>query len=307
MNQSYKDFELIIVDDGSADMTAEISERIAGSDDRVRVLHQVNGGQSNARNNGTRAGRAPYVTYVDSDDRIEPCSLEYLMRALKESHADIACGRIDRVREDFELSGEAHAFSWEGFDRVAALSEMLTGRKLTVGPCCRLVPREWMLTNPFLEGKYYEDLSNTYKLNLKANKTAFVNAPLYHYVMRSGSITGRRHTTARQCMDYYESIGLCSRGVLERYPELRDDAAVLMARDYMSLYLSIRRCPERGRELQQIQDEVKLWMKKNWTTAFRNGKAPGNVRLRAMLFGLSPVLYEKAYYAGIHITGKRIG
>ena len=304
--QTYRDYELIIVDDGSTDDTPSISDEIMALDARVRVIHQENHGMSIARNIGTLAAKGSHVIYFDSDDRIEPCCLAYLVKALRESGADIACGLVDRVREDYELNGATAAFEYEVFDQNDAMSEMLTGRKLMVGTWCRLVPRAWMLEQPFLENKYYEDLSNTYRVNLMAEKVALVNCVLYHYVMRGGSITGRRQTTRKQCLDYYEAVNLCVDGTLAVYPELERDAAVLKMRDFMSLYLSIHRCTERDVQLDEIERRICEWMKKNWQHASSNAKAPRNVRLRSLLFGLSPWLYEKLYYIGIRVKGKAI-
>ena len=304
--QSFRGFEIILVDDGSKDNTPAICDKLATTDSRINVIHQQNGGLSNARNNGTRVASGEYVTYIDSDDRIEPVYLEYLVRAIKEESANIACGRIDRVKEDYEMTEETGEYSVETFDTKDTLSEMLTGKKLTVGACCRLVPREWQLQHPFLDGTYYEDLSNTYKINMLTKKTVFVDSVLYHYVMRGGSITGRKVTSVKQCIDYNNAINACHDTVLNTYPDLENDAAVLKARDYMSLYLSIQRCQEKNKELLHMEETIKTWMKHNWAKAANNPKAPKEVRLRVLLFRASPALYEKIYYIGIKAKGKAI-
>ena len=304
--QSFQDFEVILVDDGSKDNTPAVCDKLGSFDSRIQVIHQVNGGLSNARNNGTIKATGEYVTYIDSDDRIEPAYLEYLVRAITEEKADISCARIDRVKEDYELGQFPGQYCAETFDKRETLSEMLTGKKLTVGACCRLVPREWQLKNPFLDGTYYEDLSNTYKVNMLADKTVFVDAVLYHYVMRGGSITGRKVTSEKQCVDYNNAIDACYDTVMTSYPELENDAAVLKARDYMSLYLSIQRCREKNGNLLHMQQKIKVWMKKNWIKAAKNEKAPKEVRLRILLFRINPTLYEKIYYIGIRAKGKAI-
>ena len=302
--QTYENFEIVIVDDGSTDHTSDICDRY--EDKRIRVVHQVNGGLSNARNNGTNASAGDYVTFVDSDDRVEKDFLQELVDALVKTSADISCGRIDRVKEGEVPVADSSNSGIEVFNRKQAVSEMLTGKKIWVGACCRLIPKQWMLEEPFLEGKYYEDLSNTYRVNLKAENLAFVDKHLYHYVMHGGSITARRKPTKRQCLEYYEAIDLCSKGCLAAFPDLQNDVAVLMARDYMSLYLHIRRCDEKDAELAAMEKEIASWMKRNWRKAAGDRKAPRNVRMRTMLCGISPWLYEKIYYVGIKFTGKRI-
>ena len=304
--QSFQDYEVVLVNDGSTDNTASVCDDLSKLDQRIQVIHQVNGGLSNARNNGTKKAVGEYVTYIDSDDRIEPTYLEYLVRAIREENADIACGRIDRVKEDYEMTGITGEYTVEAFNTRDTLSEMLTGKKLTVGACCRLVPREWQLQYPFLDGTYYEDLSNTYEVNMLSKKTVFVDAVLYHYVMRGGSITGRKVTSAKQCKDYNNAIDACYDTVLKVWPDLENDAAVLKARDYMSLYLSIQRCGEKDDLLLQTERRLKKWMKANWSRAAKNPKAPKDVRLRTLLFRISPALYKKIYYIGVRFKGKAI-
>ena len=253
----------------------------------------------------TKAAQGEFVTYVDSDDRIDPHYLEYLVRAVKETGASLASGQFDRARETQKDFLQAGAFRVRLLSQKEALREMVTG-SLPVGACCKLGKREAYLQNPFCEGKYYEDLSNTYRILLEHETTAVVDIPLYHYVMRGGSITGKKQTTQKQCVDYYEAIQSCWNGVISQYPELKDDAAVLKARDLMSLYLSINRCSEKSGNLEQMAEEAKQWVKSRWRQTCLNADAPREFRLRLMLFGISPMLYQNLYYIGIRLKGKAI-
>lgn len=306
IGQTYGDFELIIVNDGSTDKTLDICDEFCHKDKRVKVLSQVNGGPSIARNNGVKSASCKYITFIDADDRVEKYYLEFLVSALNRSKADMVCARTDRVKEGYEPKGDLHDYQLEVFNQMESLREMLTGKRITVGPCHRLAPRSWYIQYPFLEGKKYEDLSNTYKLHLQANKVALVDACIYHYVMRGGSITGSKEVSVEQCENYYESISLCSGDVLARYQNLVADVAVLKYRDYMSLYLLINRCSEQTNFLLGVKKEITTWCKINWKIAFFNKLAPLEVRLRVFLFRLSPVLYERLYYIGILFKGKLI-
>lgn len=80
--QTFTDFELLLVDDGSPDCCGEICEEYAGKDMRIRVFHQANAGLSCARNTGLMNARGRYVTFIDSDDYVKPCYLERLYGAL---------------------------------------------------------------------------------------------------------------------------------------------------------------------------------------------------------------------------------
>ena len=302
--QTYTDFEVILVDDGSTDRTPAMCDSY--TDPRIRVIHQKNSGPSKARNTGNTAATGEYVLYVDSDDRVEPYCLEFLVNALRSTGADMACGDVDRVKDDYQMIPSSVIPKVEVLGTEEALGEMLTERKVHIGSWCRLVPRKWVLEEPFLEGKYYEDLSNTYRVILKAGKVAVVLNVLYHYVMRGGSITSRKTPTVKQCIDYYEAVNMCAKGSLDAFPRLVADVAVMQSRDYMSLFLHIDRCPDKDIRLEKIRRSVLNWMKKNWVIAAKNNKSKKSVRLRILLFGISPWLYEKLYYIGINFTGKKV-
>lgn len=307
LSQSYSDFELVLVDDGSSDNTGAICDEYALKDKRINVIHQNNQGLSAARNNGIRLARGSYISLVDSDDRVETYYLEYLIKALKDSNADMVCAKRDRVKDGVDPNGSFQEYTVEVFDQKDAMSEMLTGKKITVGPWNRLVPKKWYLDHPFLIGKKYEDLSNSYKLHLEAKSVAYVDAVLYHYVMRGGSITGSKNVSVAQCLDYYEAINMCLSDVINAFPDLDNDVAVLVARDYMSLYLSIHRCSNYpNEELVTIENILLEWMKKNGRKAVKNKKAPITVRMRVFLFLLGPKIYSFFYYIGAPLKGKAI-
>ena len=303
--QTFADYELILVDDGATDKTPALCDMLAAKDVRIRVLHQVNGGMSNARNNGTLAAKGQYISYVDSDDRVDSHYLEYLVRAIQETGADFAAGQFDRAREAQDSFTPVGTFCVQNLSQREALSAMGVGT-LPVGPWCKLGRKEIYLHNAFFEGKIYEDLSSTYRILMQHEAVALVPLPLYHYVMRGGSITGRKVPTCQQCIDYYEAIRSCWDGVVSKYPELKSDAAVLRARDSISLCLTIDRCKEKSPELESIADEAESWVKKHWVKVFRNRKAPLEFRLRLMLFEFSPRLYQTIYYLGIRFKGKAI-
>lgn len=89
LDQTFSDFELILVDDGSPDRSGDICDEYARRDSRIRVLHQKNGGVSTARNNGLQAAKGTYITFIDSDDRVLPDYLEHMLRELELCGADL--------------------------------------------------------------------------------------------------------------------------------------------------------------------------------------------------------------------------
>ena len=96
LTQTYSNFELLLINDGSSDGSPEIMERYAEKDPRIRTLHKKNGGVSSARNRGLEQAKGEYVCFVDADDVVASCYLEWLCRAIQESRLPLAiCKQVD--------------------------------------------------------------------------------------------------------------------------------------------------------------------------------------------------------------------
>ena len=302
--QTYSDYELIIVDDGSTDNTAAICDDYMSNDSKIIVIHQKNGGLSNARNNGVNAAGGELITFIDSDDRIDKKYLELLINAYEKTGATFISGQVDRIQENVEYiapvynNGDVLVVSQKKALQLLGLGE------IPVGSWCKLAKKEQCLKNPFLEGKYYEDLSNTYKMIMENELIALVKAPIYHYTMRGGSITGRRTTTKKQCLDYYEAINLCEGTIVKKFPDIKSDVDVLKIRDCLSLFLSINRCSNIDKELLDIKSDIYCWIRKNWISVVRNNNTPLELKLRVLLFSMSTKLYSFLYYIAAYFKGK---
>lgn len=193
--QTFSDFEVILVDDGSPDNCGAICDEYAAKDARVRVIHQENGGLSAARNAGIDAARGEYLFFMDSDDLIHPQTLEILHELLKAHRADIAIGGFTRFKNEDELnlarmqtvssgeclSGEAtmHRF-FEGWERVPRY----------VSSCGKLIRRSLFEGIRFPLGRLFEDEYTTFRLYALAQRVAVTDCVLYHYFCNDAGITG---------------------------------------------------------------------------------------------------------------------
>lgn len=141
--QSFKDFELLLVDDGSPDRSGEICEEYAKSDSRIKVLHKNNGGLASARNFGLDSASGNYVIFVDSDDILADNALEILHNEIIENEADIVLGKIIRFADD---TGSIRLYTRldkrKAMSGQEALELLLAGSLLNITLCGSLFKRE---------------------------------------------------------------------------------------------------------------------------------------------------------------------
>ena len=186
--QTFKDFELILIDDGSPDDCGKIIDEYAGKDNRIVVVHQENAGVSAARNAGLKIARGTYIGFVDPDDYIDSEMYATMISKIKETGADIACCAFDRISENDETIRNNNAdFSGE-LSRFEFLRHLFDApRTILGGNCNKLFYRE-------MTSKYDEQLTMcedyVFLLDYSNNmsKAFFINKPFYHYRERAGSV-----------------------------------------------------------------------------------------------------------------------
>ncbi|MBM6683714.1 glycosyltransferase family 2 protein [Collinsella intestinalis] len=201
LRQSFSEYEIMLIDDGSTDGSGELCEQIAGRDPRIRVLHKRNGGLSDARNYGIERLRGKYVTFVDSDDWLETAFLEYLYRAIRTTGADISTCVYMRRCGDSSKPWKNLPEDPEVIEGREALLSLLYDEKINVSANGKLYSSHLFKDIRYPLGKRYEDVGTTYRLMAEARSVAVGGAPLYNYLMRPGSIT---HAGTVGLMDRYE-------------------------------------------------------------------------------------------------------
>lgn len=195
--QTYRNLEIIVVDDGSTDGTSRICDLAASDDGRVKVLHQPNGGLSRARNAGIGASSGDYLYFVDGDDLVHLRCIETLLSIMKKEECDIAQCRtyafLDENKIPTDLPEEKH----EVYTGKRMCEHMLFGSKyggdITVA-WDKLYRRAVFEKRRFNDGMLYEDVAIMHELLWKADKVAITNLQLAFYrSMREGSITHSGH------------------------------------------------------------------------------------------------------------------
>ena len=189
VSQTFRDLEIILVDDGSPDGCGELCDVWADRDERIRVIHQKNGGLSAARNSGIRAASGGYISVIDSDDWVDPEMMECLLQALEQEHADIAvCGFVHEYEGSSEPGGEV--LPGEGvLTRREALAKVAGERGVPfIVAWNRLCRREIYDKVLFPEGKIHEDELTAHEILGAAERIVTVDRAFYHYLHRARSI-----------------------------------------------------------------------------------------------------------------------
>lgn len=192
LSQSYKDFEVLLVDDGSPDNCGDICESYKRSDNRVRVFHKENGGLSDARNYGVQRAEGKYITFIDSDDYVASDYLEVLIGMISDYNADIAVGNYMDVSDEVLLDQKAlpEDMKVTTFDSDGALHNLLASPHYLQMETAwgKLVRTEIIKRHPFPVGRFHEDEATTYLFYLDASNIAVTDRVLYGYYQNPASI-----------------------------------------------------------------------------------------------------------------------
>lgn len=189
LNQTLKDFELILVNDGSPDRCGRICEEYAEKDGRIKVIHKKNNGVSSARNRGLEIATGEYIGFVDADDWIDSDMYERLIRELELTHTDICIGGFKRQFEDHSEI----IFQKEPpqiFKAAIALEKMLEWKLFRWELADKVYKRKLFAKLKFDENiGGGEDLLINWELFHRAEKVAYFPIYAYHYVVRKDSTT----------------------------------------------------------------------------------------------------------------------
>ncbi|GHH98659.1 glycosyltransferase [Neobacillus kokaensis] len=188
LNQTYKNLEIILVNDGSKDSCAEICENYAKLDDRIRVIHKENGGLSSARNAGLKIAKGEFIGFVDSDDWVDKDMYEILISKAIHTDADIVeC----KIRYIFKDHSEGHdTLELIECDNITALNYFLSNYRFFKPVVVNKLYKRKIFNNlNFKEGYIHEDGFFTYQALFSARKILYIGLTKYNYLQgRDGSI-----------------------------------------------------------------------------------------------------------------------
>lgn len=209
INQTYKNIEIILVDDGSSDSSGNIADEYAEKDSKIKVIHKTNGGLADARNKGIEIATGKYIAFIDSDDWIDCDAYSYAIKMMKKLDSDMFVFQAQSCYNNFEdkINNTNEYILIENEDIFDYWG--IIGR----GVCDKVFLREYWNNIKFPFGKTSEDIFVIYKLMAKAQKTILSSNVYYYYRQREGSISKTKNVR----IDSYYAYKNARKFIKEKY------------------------------------------------------------------------------------------
>lgn len=296
VNQSYKNLEILLVDDGSTDGTGALCDRLAETDSRIRVFHKENGGSSSARNFGIKESRGEFLAFVDSDDYIEPEMYERLMQGIINSGTLMAqIGRDEVDEKGNRLPDICMPPSEDVFVESEAFMRELLLHKGDCSFCTKLVRRDLFADMGFPVGVLNEDFHLLVQMLPKISGMMSLKGQTYHVFYRIGSNTRKKSTNdfSRVFADNVDNADMVQRIVDSTYPSLHDIAVrfgLFQRLDYL-LHIPI---PQMKKDNVQYSDICKF-VRKHVADTMKNTYLTKKNKIYLLLFAIAPKGVRKVH------------
>ena len=221
-NQTYKNIEILLIDDGSTDNSRIICDELKQNDNRIKVLHKTNQGLSSARNEGIKLASGKLLAFVDSDDFIEKDMMELLYKNLIEYNADISvCGYIMVYKDkNVFISNNEDIVVYK---RIEALEKMFLKNDIGMIFCNKLFKKDLFKNIEFPLFKNFEDINTMYKIINKADKIVYDPSEKYYYIQRENSINGKNFKSKKfnnKIYDLYDAVNEVYEFIRKNYTKI---------------------------------------------------------------------------------------
>ena len=288
LKQTYKNIEIILVDDGSPDKCSEICDRYSNIDDRIKVIHKQNGGLSSARNAGLDVSKGKYVCFIDSDDWISNEFVEYLYKIAKNNDSDIVVGQTIDVKSEEEVkiipqNEEVYTYS------NSYIIENLYKQDIKFVPSVqnKMYKIDIFKDLRFKEGMINEDEEILIKILLNSKKITISNKILYYYFLSEDSIMRKKFSLKR--LDILKALET-RMNILKttRYLDTLKQTEVRYYRELSEIYSRIEESDIEGKKI--YQRDIRVKMKKFKIKLKKNKYFTMKVRVKTLLNVYFPTL-----------------
>ncbi len=286
--QDISDIQIILVDDGSTDDSGDICEAFAQRDNRIKVIHQSNSGPSGARNAGIDIAEGEYLSFIDSDDKVEPTYLSYLLSLI---HYDSRC-KISQANHWIQRNGKLTCNAPDDgkitiFSRSEAAQAVLFQDKIDVSGCGKLYHRSVFDSIRYPEGRIFEDTWLFGELLKQTDTYVYGSKPQYHYVLRDGSLTRSAYTSRN--LEYIEAAEKLANDLIEITPECKTGAIRKVNHARLSVLRYMEHC---GKEDKEIRNQLRRQVLEDAETYLNHPQTPRRDRIAVELLKMGlPAFY----------------
>lgn len=298
INQTYKNLEIILIDDGSTDRSGDICDEYANKDKRIRVIHKENEGPSDARNSGLSVATGEYISFIDSDDWIALNMYEILHAAIDTEKADLAFGVTQRSsgNSSYNIPDDSQIIL-AGNDILESFIYPWHNPHILKSVWDKLYRRDIIGNIKFIKGMVHgEDAHFTLEILSKCKKCVFVGKTVYYYFdIREESITAHRHKITERL--FTDRIPLLKSQIQILQEAGREDLAeyqiCIYYEELLNTYVSLRN--------QKKDSQNKLWAnrikhlllaeRKEMIQSIHFTAARKKYKLKIIVFTLSPTLF----------------
>lgn len=297
IGQSYKNIEIILVDDGSTDESGMICEQYANKDNRIKVIHKKNGGLSDARNVAIPLSKGEYISFVDSDDWVSKFYIENLYNAITKNYSDIAMSWFENVFEDRNIASKPVNIleKYQCMNVEMCLKKMLYQDNIETSAWGKLYKRQIIEKLRYPVGKLYEDIPVTYSAITLSSKIVVIKNIDYYYFQRKDSIQNAKFNIKK--MDGVKHCNDMMKKVKRGYPNLKSAAECRYISTICNILFQIR-------DNSYIKEKKFLWNEicKYRKNVIKDKDARKKTRVAAVLsFGgyhFLKFVYEKTQWRG---------
>lgn len=287
LNQEFKNFELILVNDGSTDKSGFICDEYEKKDDRVKVIHQEYKGVSAARNIGINNASGNYIGFVDSDDYIYKDMYSTLYNLCEQTNSDIGVCKLFREIDGNIINLDDNLIIKE-MDNEEAMKELFKGILYRFSLANKLFKKSCFNGVEFPEGRIHEDLSTTYKLFANSVKAVYTNSTGYVYVKRNNSILTSIYSEKRlqAFIGWSEIIPFMK----EKYENLIEEVISCFSYSCIdNIHYILNQVTDKS-EKKKLLKRLNIYVKKYYKDIFRNKRLSIKQKLLLTIFRYSTSL-----------------
>ena len=272
MSQTYKNLEIILVNDGSTDGSQKICEEYKSIDNRIKIINKENGGLSDARNVGIDNSSGNYITFIDSDDYIDDDYVYTLYKSLISYNADmsIASHKIIYPKRIIDKATDEKFCA----NSKKVLEKILYDEGIDLSAWGKLYKKSLFNNIKFPKGRLFEDSATTYRLIDESKKIAVNSKSVYNYVIRKNSISNEMFSEKK--MDLITSTMEMTEFIKKKYPELEKGCERRLMYAYLSTLTQLAKTKETN---SSMQAKLMNYIKKNKGRVLKDKRIPKRDRI----------------------------